>query len=172
MADLREYGYEVACVPDEDVLDLSQPAAARYLRDVERINYVMRAHIATMKPQHVAMVKGVHAGGKYAHVAEKLGVSPATVAKATGTPKGVKLLNLLTALSSLQGGLPEAVRKHTLAAIIEENRIEDPRVAIAATAEYNKMCHQRELIETGQAGGGTIELIINSEKLPRTVLDG
>ena len=67
-------------------------------------------------------------------------------------------------------GPQEAQRAHFLWRIALANEKEDPRVAISAVAEINRMSHQRELFNTGNAGAGKLEINI-SAALTRTELD-
>jgi len=127
---------------------------------------------AEMPPLHVEIVKDAHSAVKLADVAKKHNIHRTTVTRALSSPKAQQLMALLTATSVLVSGMTNANIQYELWRIFQDNRDDDPRTAIAAISEINRMRQHDELMASRTRGGDAlVNIVINSELLPRTVLD-
>ena len=169
---LLESGYQEAeCTTNAELLDETHPATDVYHQSIERLKRAIVQASSDMYPQHVSIAKEAQKGGSYADIGRRLNVCAQTVSNTLKKPKTKYLVELLGYLRMAQDGPQEAQRKHFLWRIAIRNEMEDPRVAISATAEINRMNHNREMFDNGNAGSGKIEIVINGGLLPRTELD-
>ena len=158
-------------LPPEIIIDENHPAGDEYMRNIESIKQRIVSACAVMTSTHIESIKLQHIGKSTADIADRLDINTNTVRRIAKTPKGLRLSALLKHLSLAIDGPREAHRKHVLWRIAIKSEEKDPRVAIAAIAEINKMTHQKEALEAGQLGGQKLEIIINNEQFPRGVLD-
>lgn len=156
----------------ESILTKDNPMRDPLLRDIQHIKRAIVARSQSMKREHVEIIKRTHAGEKTRAVSEAVGLTPATVNKVRKSKDGQELMVLLMQLTLLMDGPLEMQRRHMLWRIACENEIENPKVAIAAIAEMNKVDYQKACLEKGMTGAGTVEIVINANQLPRGALDG
>jgi len=124
------------------------------------------------RPLHVEIVKDAHSAVKLADVARKHNVHRTTVTRALSSPRAQQLMALLAATSVLASGVTNANIMYELWQIVQLNRDDDPRTAIAAMSEINRMRQHDELMASRTRGGDAlVEIVINNAVLPRTVLD-
>ena len=171
MDDLTHYQSDTEYLPPDLLLDSAHPASGEFLRNLEMIKKRIVDASCGMWPIHIEVVKLAHSGKKTAVIASKLDLHPKTVRNTLKSPDARRLSALLAYLSLANEGPRVAQQRHMLWQIAVDNRESDPRVSIAANAEITKMRHQREVLEKGLTDGNKIEIIINNETLPRTVLD-
>jgi len=160
-------------VPVSCLLD-DHPASDRYLRDIEKLKREIIRQSDTMRPNQIRQVKLKHQGYSNSVIAEKLDKSPSSVSSTLAQPACKKLLALLRYLSMALDGPMEAQRRAMLWRIADRNEEEDPRCAISAIAELNKMDNnalQLEAMKSAGTGSGRVEIIVQSPALVRTVLD-
>lgn len=145
----------------------------QYLRDIAAIKRLIVSQTSLMHRAHVEICKLAHVGQKREKIAESVDLTPATVSRVVNSPKGKKLRALLSHLSLMMEGPREAHRRNFLWRIAQRNEITDPRVAISALAELNRMTHQERLLEEGNNGGNgnVVQVVINNEHFPRGALD-
>lgn len=158
-------------LPERMVLAEGHPANDKYLRDITLCKQLIMDTTAKMTSKHVQICKARHLGKKAKDIAADVGVVPPTVSSVCKSVNGRRLLALLQHLALAIDGPADAQRRHVLWRIAMKNEEEDPRIAISAITEINKMTHQDRLLESGQAGVGKIEVIINSTAFPKGVLD-
>ena len=158
-------------LPPEMLLDPSHPANDSYLQGLQKIKDTIVRHSGYMRPDHVKVVKMRHQGLATADIAENVNLTPNTIRRIASTPKAQTLAALLQHLSLAIDGTHEAQRRNFLWDIAIDNKKQDPRVAISAVGEINKMVAQDKAIELGGIAGGTINITINADLMPRTVLD-
>lgn len=160
-------------LPPEALLDSNNPANDNYLREIAMLKRLIVSESKKLKPKHVEMVKKHHLNKTNVLIAEELGVAAGTVGKALKQKPALKLLALLRHLALMMDGPREGQRRNFLWRIAMRNELEDPRTAIAAVAEINKMTHQDKQLELGSAGlgGNVVQVVINNEQFPRGILD-
>lgn len=158
-------------LPADELLDKAHPANSAYLQSIDRLKRAIVQASSDMYPLHVRIAKESQNGHSYSEIGRRLDIHPTTVSNTLKKPKTKRLVELLGYLRMAQDGPQEAQRKHFLWRIALDNQTVDPRVAIAATAEINRMNHNRELFDSGNAGSGKVEIVINGGLLPRTELD-
>lgn len=156
----------------ENVMSSANPLRDHVLHDIQQTKQAILVQSQCMKPLHVEIVKRTHAGDSKKAIAEALGTTTATIAKTLRSEEGQKLTVLLMQLTLLMEGPLELQRRHMLWRIACDNEIENPKVAIAAIAEMNKVDYQKACLEKGVTGAGTVEIVINANQLPRGALDG
>jgi len=159
-------------LPAELLLDPAHPANDVYLRGIQRTKDLIVNLSLKMYAHHVAVVKMRHKGATHAAIAEAMGLSDGTVSRVVNSEKGRKLRALLAHLALSIDGPAEAQRRAMLTRIAQKNEDTDPRVTISAVAEVNKMAQQAVIIETASGGGTSINITINNDLMPKTVLDG
>lgn len=158
-------------MPESLILADGHPANDQYLRDITTCKRQIMDASASMTGAQVQMCKSFHQGKSFKEIAEAVGCTPTTVSKHCKSDKGRRLISLLRHLALAIDGPADAQRRHTLWRIAMNNEDEDPRISISAISEINKMTHQEKLLESGQAGAGKFEIIINSTAFPKGVLD-
>jgi len=173
MTEYEEDCEETKLLPPEALLIPNHPANDDYLRDVAMLKRLIVTSSNKMTPKHVEMVKKYHLGKRKVDIATEMNVTAATVGRATTSENGKKLLALLKHLALLIEGPRDGQRRHFLWRIALANELKDPRVAISAVAEINKMTHQDKALELGgnSLGGNVVQIVINNDNFPRGALD-
>jgi len=146
------------------------PMNDRYYKDMRHAENRVMAAQRQMKPKHVQIVKMHFAGWTNVKIAERVGNTDITVGRVIRTQAAQNLLHLLTYIQSSAEGPNAAHRKAILYRIITDNEERQPKVAITAIAEINKMDMNDHLVKTGTAPG-EVTIIINESTFPRTTLD-
>lgn len=153
--------------------DFRNPANAPFQLMYRHLQEQMMDMTAKMKPWQVECVKMKRNLVPHNQMSKRLDVPTLAIDRFFKyDPKGMGLLTLMQNLESLENGPTRSARRnmlHTIAVMCEKL---DPKVSIAAIAEQNRMDDSDRKV-TEMAGGPTkIEININQEALPRTVLDG
>lgn len=159
-------------MPPEIVLNPHHPATDPYLKDIEQLKQEIVNQSACLRPKHVQIVKLAHKNKKTKEIAETVSVGMETVRRVLRQTEARCLLALLRHLTLALEGPITAQRRHMLWRIAQRNEIEDPRVAISALAELNKVEHQDRQLERGLSGNvnGQLEIVIHNH-LGRGPLD-
>jgi len=161
-------------IPVECLLD-DHPMNDDYLRGIEKLKRAIIQRSDTMRPAQIKAVKLRHQGYTNIVIAEKLGKKPANISSLLSNPRCKELLALLRYLALALEGPADAQRRAMLWRIAEANEQDDPRCAISAIAELNRMHHndrQLEALLTSGVGSNRIEIVVSSPALARTTLDG
>lgn len=159
-------------LPADLALDPSHPANDNYLRAIQKIRNVIVMQTMRMHPNHVEVIKQAHRGVDVKDIAEAVGLTPETVRNIQKREKGQRLRALLIHLDQALDGPSEAQRKNMLWRIAVKNEEEDPRVAISSVDSLNKMDQAAKQMVAQSTGNMPINITINTELMPRTVLDG
>jgi len=161
-------------VPVECLIN-DHPLSDDYLLQIERLKRaIVRAH-DTMRPNQIKACKLRHQGYSTAAIAEKLDKKPANISALLSQAKCKTLLSLMSYLTLAMEGPREGQRLAMLWRIAVANEIDDPRCAISAIAEMNRMHNHRENLNaaiTAGVGANRLEIIVTSPALSRTTLDG
>jgi hypothetical protein len=141
----------------------------------------VKAHLRTltlsMPPRMAQAVKAYHSLQNYSKVARKYRIGSQTVAKHVKSPKGQKLLSLLTLFHQLIDGPTAIERQQLLWRIALNNEILDPRISIAAVGEINRMqtdtpAAQAKLKQNTDLGSqGNVIIQIQDSRLTASKLD-
>ena len=126
-------------LPPEALLDEHHPHNTGFFRQLNSIKRAMVTAQSHMKQKHVEIIKQASLGTRNKDIAEELGVHAATVGKVIRSEQGKELLTLIRHLSALNEGPSSEQRKRTLWEIVVDNQDDEPKTAIAAIAEMNKM---------------------------------
>ena len=147
------------------------PMNDQFNREIKHIQSIVMAHQRKMTPKHVNVVKQKFAGNTNVKIAEAVGYTPDTVGKIVNSANGLRLLNLLRYIDSAMAGPSAAHRIAVLNRIVVRNEEDNPKVAITAIAEMNKMdmnLHAKNLEDVPT----TTNITINQNYFPKTALDG
>jgi hypothetical protein len=164
--------YDPNLLPADLVIDRYHPEGDAYMQNLRSVQQAVVAASGRLTPAQVRAAKLRHTGDDYTSIAKKIGKAPATVSKWLKHPDAVRLLTLLRHYASTLGGARVEQRKHMLWRIAVDAETDDPRTAIQALAEINRMDMNTHAIESGTAGSTTVNVVINQDQLPRTTLDG
>ena len=161
--------YDHSLLPPELLLNEDHPDNDQYLKNTRLIQQQIVAQSARMRPKEIESVKMAHQGLNYVEIGQRLNISPQTASKYLKKEHGQRLKALLAHYDAAIEGPHRAQRKAMLWRIARRAETEDPRVAISAVAELNKVEEaQNQVISTG----GTTQIVINTQQLPRGALDG
>jgi hypothetical protein len=161
---------EISLLPPEALLAPNNPANDEYLRDVAALKRMIVSQTKCLQPTHVEICKKFHTGKKKIDIADEVGLTPVTVGRALKAPAAQKLLALLQHLALMMDGPRDGQRRNFLWRIAIRNEEKDPRVAISAIAEINKMTHLEKQLDLG-IGDNVVQIVINNDLLPRGALD-
>ena len=165
--------YDPHSLPPELAIDQYHPEGDAYMQSLRAIQRAVVAASAKLKPLQVSAVKMTHSGLSYTEIGKRLQRAQNTIARWLALPEAQQLLNLLRHYQSSMHGARQEQRKHMLWRIAVDNEQTDPRVAITAVAEMNRM---EVAIHTVEAKANitptTVNIVINQDQLPRTTLDG
>jgi len=129
--------------PYELPVDLEDSVYNPHKDEFKRTLLNVRAHIRvialSMPPRTAQLVRSYHNVQNYTKVAERYRVNPQTVTRHVKSPKGVKLLSLLTLFNELTSGATAIERQQLLWRIALNNEDIDPKTSISAIAEINRM---------------------------------
>lgn len=120
----------------------------------------------SMEPWEGKLAKLYASGKSLREIGKTLKKRPSDLAKAVKQLSILRLVHYWQALEVLRDGPNEILRKHMLWRIAKDNEKPDPKEAIKAVAELNKMAAPKG------GGSGTFNIIINNAVLPRGPLDG
>jgi len=163
--------YDADLLPEHLRDNEYHPAADKYMHSVREIQQALVTVSRSMKPIEVNAVKLHHQGETNTHIAEVVKRSGSWVSKAIDTVKARSLLSLLGYYREAIDGPKDAQRAAMLWRIAIDAEEANPRTAIAAVGELNKM---KALGYAQQQAGNyntPVTIIINQESMPRTALD-
>ena len=164
--------YDPSSLPPEVAVDQYHPMGDEFMRHLLGLQRAITTVSARLKPRQVAAAKLFHKGKTKVAIAEELGVHQMTIGKWFKLPDMHQLLTLLQHYAATLDGPREEQRRHLLWRVAVDNRDSDPRTAIAAVAEINRMDMNTHTRATGAGGPTTVNVVINQDQLPRTSLDG
>ena len=153
--------------PVSEIVDHYHPMNSEFHRQSDEIKNSMVDLQMQMSNRDVKAVKLASKGMPNKQIAAEIGVCGLTVSKMMKKKDPIRLLSLIRHLSALHEGPSAEHRKRVLWEITVENKLGEPRTAISAIAEMNKMDGiGKEKADTN------INIQINADMFPRGVLDG
>jgi len=152
--------------------DEFHPSNDEHNRRQENVRQAIYAHQKMMAPKHVQVARQYFAGVKGVTIAENLNISPNTVSKMLHRDDTQKLLGMLNYYQAAKDGMSIEHRRAILNRIAVRNEEEQPKVAMLAISEMNKMDVNAHNAEIGKGGPTQVSIIINQSHMPKTVLDG
>ena len=158
-------------LPPESLLAPNSAVNDQYLRDIAALKRLIVTQTLAMPPAHVEICKLRHVGKKTAYIAETVDLTAITVNRTLRSEKGQRLLALMAHLTLLNDGPREGQRRAMLWRIAQKNEDPDPRTAISAISELNRMHFQAETINQGGITGNVVQIVINNDNFPRGALD-
>lgn len=163
--------YEMAeyqeALPDHVALDPYHPDNDEYTKTERRLRALCVTAAKKMRPKHVDIITMHVLGTKNADICQKVGLGSATVSKVLNDPKNDELKAILHHLNRHREGATLNHRKGILYRIAIDNEQNRPNTSISAIQEINKMTG----VYQEQSTPNKIQIVINNELLPRTVLD-
>ena len=146
----------------EDDLDDSEynPANDAYLAMTQHLQGRLMVCAKQLRPSHLAIAKLADAGLKNKDIAERVRLAPESVCNILKKPLVREVRELMTKYSMLVAGSTQAMRDAMLYRIAVRNEISDPKVAISAIAEMNKLVHNERVHQLNQKQGGTSQQTI------------
>lgn len=161
-----------ADLPDDCQRDHSYaPTNDAYLKELEFIKAKIMAASRGMKHDELAACKRYFRGEKVPALAEAFNLTPNTIRRYLKTDKAKRLMALMQLMDLHADGPIEGQRKAMLWRIATKSEESDPRCAISAVGELNRMVHNAELIKNGASASQSVEIIINNQALQRGPLD-
>jgi hypothetical protein len=156
-------------LPEEVENDPYHPQNTSFEAGQRRIIRAIEHHTTKLQPKQVEIAKQAHIGKKIKDIALAVNQAPQTVSITLKKPKVRYLLNLLERLKYHRDGASDIHRRQMLWEMAVDNQHDDPRTAIAALQELNKMAGT---YPNSNESNPNINITINADQLPRTVLDG
>lgn len=147
------------------------PMNDQFNKEVKHVQNIIMAHQRQMKVKHVKVVKMRFAGHSNAKIAEMTGYSENWISKVVKRADCQRLLGLLNYIDAAMAGPSVSHRLAILTRIIIRNEEKNPKVALQAIAEMNKMDmneHNKGLTDMPT----TTNITINQNYFPKTPLDG
>tara|TARA_R110000803_G_scaffold141021_2_gene207541 strand:+ start:76 stop:582 length:507 start_codon:yes stop_codon:yes gene_type:complete len=155
---------ETEYLPPELLLDRSHPSNDKYLKNLEGVQRRLVAISATMPRKHLDIVKLRHNGKPIKDIAAQLKINVQTVYNALNSEKGQQMTNLLRYHQQGMEGPSSAHRVNVLWRIAIENEHREPKTAISAISEMNKMTG--EYLPADTKNGGITVVITNNVLQP------
>lgn len=153
-------------LPPEVQMDEYHPANQQFFKDLKALERALVDISQQLGHRHTQIVKMRHKGMRPTDIAEEIGVTATTVSVVTKKPLAQRMLALLEHLSQHRDGPNIDQRKRTLWEIVVDNQETDPKTAIAALQEMNKMDGVgKDRVDS------KIEVTINQNLMPRGALD-
>lgn len=156
-------------LPPELLLDENNPANDEYFKGLNLIKRHIVQQSIHMNRRHVEVTKLRHSGANYAEIADRVNIAERTVYTVLSRPDAKLLTQLLIHYQHFIDGPNVEQRKNGLWRIFNDCEIEEPKTAIAAIAELNKMTGAYPTQDKNPTGAVTI--IINQQLLPKGALD-
>ena len=160
-----------------DDLDNSEfnPANDAYIAQTKHLQGRLTAQARVMRPSHVAIAKLLDAGYKNKEIALRVRMTPSTISGIKNSEDVKQLRSLMNKYTSLLAGATQAMRDSMLYRIAVRNEICDPKVAISAIAEMNKLVHNDRVHQLNKKTGGTatqtVIVQLGDSRLKPTALD-
>ena len=164
--------YDSRRIPKELVgNDPYHPAADLYMKNLTAIQKAIVDQSLNMKKDIVMAAKLHHRGLSYAGIGAEVKRTPTWVAKYIKTDDAQRLIALLAYYQEAIDGPTESARRAGLARIWHKNEDKQPKVALSAIAELNKMDNIGKEAQIAAGIGNNVTVVINTQ-LGRTELDG
>ena len=154
-------------LPPELLLDPHHPSNDEYCKGHIPLKRELMAHTVNMPPKAVSAIKSHMAGKTRKQIAEELNTTPTTVGKYIRSDAGKRLRALLHHIAHMKDGPNIEHRKHVLWRITVNNEKKNPKTAVAAIQEINKMSGTYD----PKQSAGPVNITINNQLLPRGPLD-
>ena len=158
-------------LPPELMLDPYHPSGDQYIKNAQNVQRSIVAQSALMKPNQTLAVKMAYKGDSHVDIAEHLNVTPQTVGTWLRSDNGRKLRALLIYYQASLDGPNETLRLQMLWRISVDNEKEQPKVAVSAIGEMNKMT-MSDYDRKAAGNTNAPQVIIINNQLTRTALDG
>lgn len=142
-----------------------------YHKEIKHLQNIIMVTQREMRPQHVAVAKMHFAGRANVDIAKELDYTPNTISNILHREDVQKLLTLLNYVDAAMSGPTSAHRRAVLTRIMVDNENKNPKIALQAIAEMNKMDMNQHAIDTGDLGHQPTQVIINQNYFPKTALD-
>jgi hypothetical protein len=168
--DIENMPIDIQDIPEIEENEF-HPMNDQFNREIKHVKSIIMAHQRAMTPKHVRVIKMKFTGATNVSIAEAVGYADATVGIIVNSQNGQRLLNLLTYIDAAMAGPTAAHRLAILNRIIVRNEEANPKVALQAIAEMNKMDmndHAKDQDDTP----ATTNITINQNYFPKTPLDG
>lgn len=160
--------------PDE-FLDRAHPENDQYMQGVEHIQRQIMHQTTLLRSKQVQILKSVFAGNNFIETGRLHGTAATTVSRLVKSENGQRLLNLLQYHLKLIEGPNEAQRRNMLWRMAQADEKLDPKTAIKALAELNKMHYQTKQLDqaltTPNAPAAQVHIHIDQNLMPRGNLD-
>ena len=160
-------------LPPELLLDTTHPSNDQYVKDSQSIRRLITSISAKLPAKTIQICKLVHQGTPNQEIARRLSLTPTTISKHKNAPDSKKLLAAMSYYASHTAGPHLGLRINMLWRIAQKNEIPNPRVAISALSEINKVeiAFKQMTSDTTNGNGNQPLVVINQTALPRTTLD-
>jgi len=126
-------------LPSEVLLDPHHPANDAWYRQKRRIHESIKALEMLLQPKQVHAAKLFHTGNNFTQIAQKLHLTPTTIANYINQPNIQRLVSLLLHAKDQHDSVNAQHRKALLWRITVDNEHDAPNLAIAAIKEMNAM---------------------------------
>ena len=126
-------------IAPELALDEYNPENQEYHQKTRRFKQLMVSQQAKCRPHHVQVAKQHHLGTRNNEIARALKLHPATVGHILKRPEVKSLVDLLRLYGGHMGGPTLDHKRHILWRIVVDNEKTDPKTAMQAIDQMNKM---------------------------------
>ena len=154
-------------LPAEFLVDPYSPVGDRFYKRLNILKLkIVAASADLVRDRHIEVVKFHFVGRSRDEICELTGYGKGTVGQILKREDACRLLNLMRLLSLTESGPTEMQRKDLLWRIAVDSEKMEPRVAIAAIGEINRM-----EMGGGVDGGGNLTVIVQNNVLGKGPLD-
>jgi hypothetical protein len=165
MANTTILTYDTSLLPGDMANNVNHPAADRYIQHLREVQKAIVAQSLNMDRRLVLAAKLRHRGISFEDMTKEVGRSPSWCGKHVQTEPAQRLIALLAYYQEALDGPQESQRKAALWRIEVANEEINPKVAISAIAELNKMeAPGKEAL--GALIGGDLNIIVNNNLTP------
>lgn len=159
----------------DELVDSHNPANDLYVQMSKHLQQRMVVAARQLRPSHLAIAKLAQAGHPIKDIAAQVKLVPQSVRNILKTPMVVELNDTMQKYHALQAGMTKAMRDAMCYRIALRNEISDPKVALAAIQELNKLDHNDRQHALNQKQGGqrtqTVVVQLADPRLKQTSLD-
>jgi hypothetical protein len=156
-----------AALPIELEVDKYHPDNYGFMKQVRRVEDMMVVQSNLCRTQDVPLIKSHFMGKTTKEIAKLHRKSGEVVRSALKRPESLRLLRIMRHHAALWEGPTIEMRVRGLTEIWVDNQQDDPRVAISAIAEMNKMQGVGK-----EKFDPDINITINANMFPKGALDG
>lgn len=149
------------------------PMNDQFNQEIKHIKSMIMVHQRRMRRRHVTVAKLRFAGKSNEQIAQTTGYAAGTITSIMARSDTERLIRLLNYLETTMAGPTTAHRIAVLHRIVVRNEEKQPKIAIQAIAEINRM--DKALMaannpNSNQQPTQTV-IVINQDQMPRTPLD-